>query len=103
MNALATLPALHIEDMADVHLVALMDQIYALVHHGDPGYSTSGPGHIRHRSGRRMGRTEAAETLSFHHMTLAEAKASERLITATRRIAADLERAMRESFEGDAS
>jgi hypothetical protein len=102
VNALANFPRLDIEGLTQTELFALCDQLHAVIQSEGIAYATSGPTHVRHRSSRRLYRHEAAETLAFHHLTLAEAKASPRLITATRRIAADLERAMRESFPEEA-
>lgn len=102
MNALTTFPAVDVEGLTQVELYALRDQIDAIIAADGLAYATSGPTSVRHRSGRRIYRHEAVQTLAFHRAIEASDRATPRLVEAARRVARDLEDAIRISFPEEA-
>lgn len=97
MNALASHIHAHAEVASQVELYALADQVAAMIAPGAVAYA-AGSKAVTHRSGRRLYRAGAAETLAFHRQTIADANTGPQLLEATRRIASQLHRAIAITF-----
>ncbi len=96
MNALAT--AIHAE-MSQVELYALRDLIDALISPGHVAYAFGPGGRVIHRSGRRLDRAAAEETLAIHRATAkAEDLFGPDLAKAARGIAVHLHQAIALTF-----
>lgn len=91
MNALS--PILPHATLSQVQLYALRDQIDALIDKDRVAYA-SGNRCVTHRSGRRIYRHEAEETLAFHRQAICSAHSSIGLKAAATRIARHLADAM---------
>lgn len=107
MNALA--PIIQAE-MTQVELYARRDQIDAIISGGpDPMRGPSclqygaGSNAVTHKSGRRLYRHVALETLSFHRATPSDPHASPALIVAAKALAKHLADAIALSFPTEES
>lgn len=102
MNALAPIIA---AEMTQVELFALRDQLDAIISAGATPMSGpsclqygAGSNAVTHKSGRRLYRHVALETLSYHRATPSDPHASPALIVAANALAKHLAAAMALSF-----